>query len=190
MKKVCSNFNLLLRAAQIKRTSIILLIVLLPASGCSLSQTEHPSDGQMISNFFTHETEFDTLVKMVSEDQQVSRIAYDFTWLKDNLSWPRPESELGFTKERWDQYRLLFRKLGLAAGILKNSNGSIFFLASTKGLSISGSMKGYVHSDENLEPQVSSLDNISGKIKEREIPADTPIYRKIKDNWYVYYQGN
>lgn len=125
---------------------------------------------------------------MANEDSKVIRIAYDFTWLDDNLNWPRPESQLGFSKNRWDEYRTLFTKLGLRGGLSRRTDlpGTIFFIASTKGLSLGGSAKGYVYSTEERSPLLSSLDHVSVQMKDR-----VPVYEKLSANWYLYYEeGN
>jgi hypothetical protein len=58
----------------------------------------------------------DRLVEMMDEDWQMARIAPDFTWRQDILAWPRPESEWGISKGRWDDYRSMFRKVGAKDG--------------------------------------------------------------------------
>src|SRR6266446_5918792 len=71
----------------------------------------HPSDKYLEQTFFAHESDFNKLVEMCNADSHVVRIAPDFTWLDNNAAWPRPESELGFSTQRWGQYRTLFSKL-------------------------------------------------------------------------------
>lgn len=165
-----------------KRT---LLIGLLLIAGFQTACGSHPTDGQLSRTFKLNEAEFDKLISMANEDHNVVRIAYDFTWLDGNLSWPRPESELGFSKERWDEYRGLFTKLGLHGGILRR-NDQLFLIASTKGSSLGGSAKGYTYSTEPISPLLESLDHVSTKMKDR-----VPVYKNFKNNWYLYYEeGN
>ncbi len=58
----------------------------------------------------------------------------------------------------------------------------ILMLASSKGLSLGGSMKGYAYSPNDLLPLLNSLD---------DIPASSlkgkPVYKKIKPHWYLFY---
>ena len=125
---------------------------------------------------------------MADEDSKLIRIASDFTWLEGNLNWPRPESELGFSKQRWDEYRLLFKKLGLQGGVMRRSGmpGTIFLIASTKGLAAGGSAKGFVFSSIRLSPVIDSLDTRNTPMKDR-----VPIYKSLEERWYLYYeQGN
>ncbi len=89
----------------------IFLVPLLIFSLISLEENApHPSDQSLTKIFFAHEADFGKLVNMSNEDSHVVRIASDFTWLDNNAGWPRPDSELGFSKQRWDEYRSLFSK--------------------------------------------------------------------------------
>ncbi len=74
----------------------------------------HPRDRSLEEAFRSHETDFDKLASMSSVDSKVLRISPSFTRLNDNYAWPRPDAELGFPKERWEEYRRLFSSLGLA----------------------------------------------------------------------------
>lgn len=105
----------------------------------------HPSGASLEETFKQHEAAFDELIAMSNTDATVIRIGPDFTWLVSNASWPRPESELGFSKARWDEYRRAFEKLGLKEGLGRSSDGSfIELIASSQGVGGSGSGKGYV----------------------------------------------
>ena len=141
----------------------------------------HPSDQYLENIFLAHEADFDKLVEMSNADLHVVRIAPDFTWLDNNAGWPRPESQLGFSPQHWDEYRSLFTKLGLKSGIVNDSPDFVMFLASTKGLLTGGSSKGYAYSLKQPEFIVDSLDHASF--------ANTRIvYKRIKGNWYLFYE--
>jgi hypothetical protein len=167
--------------------SFILLVIV---SGCDPfnSNSKHPSDDKLMLRFQKNESSFNKLVAMSTTDSKVIRIAFDFTWLESSWAWPRPDSELGFSKERWDEYRDLFRKLGLKDGISRqnNSNGPvIFFTASSKGMTFRGSSKGFAYSVNALSPTFDSLDQIDVLKQKNQEHGDS--YKKIKDNWYLYY---
>jgi hypothetical protein len=152
--------------------------------GCGSSN--HPTDSVLIRNFQKNEDAFQKLVQMSNNDSNVIRIAYDFTRLETTWAWPRPESQLGFSKERWTDYRKLFKKLGLEAGLERanTSNGVVIFLvASAKGLSVSGSSKGYIYSGQPLSPLVESLDVVP--------PTETQHrarYKMITNHWYLCHE--
>src|SRR5258706_3463080 len=99
------------------QTCLILLVSLLLAGCHSVLGDSHSSDAKLISNFQSHESEFDHLIQMAKEDPHVVRIASDFTWLDSDYHWPRPDSQIGFSKERWDEYRNMFSRLGVNAGL-------------------------------------------------------------------------
>jgi hypothetical protein len=141
----------------------------------------HPSDQYLEQMFLAHEGDFNRLVEMSNVDMHVVRIAPDFTWLDNNAGWPRPESQLGFSPQRWDEYRSLFAKLRLTSGILNYQPNLILFLASTKGLVTSGSMKGYAYSLKEPEVIVESLDNPS-------FSQSHIVYKRLKGNWYLFYE--
>lgn len=145
------------------------------------SEAPHPSDQTLESNFLKNEADFDLLVRMAQADARVVRIAPDFTWLDTNAAWPRPQSELGFSIERWEEYRTLFSKLGLSAGILNYQPESVMLVASSQGLVTGGSSKGYAYSIKEPPHLVDSLENVSFK--------DSRIaYKRIKGHWYLFYE--
>jgi hypothetical protein len=78
-----------------------------------------PTDAELNQRLADHRKEFEQLVVMAEADKEVIRIAPDFTCTTTSTAWPRPDSELGFTPQRWDEYRHLFRALGIEAGILR-----------------------------------------------------------------------
>jgi hypothetical protein len=168
----------------LKPITIALLLVLV--IGCGLDfDSPHPSDDSLIKNFKTHEADFDMLARMCQEDSNLIRIAPDFTWTDKSVAWPRPESELGFSRQRWDEYRSLFRKLELKSGILNYQPDLVLFLASTKGLVTGGSMKGYAYSVKAPLLITESLDDYRFKAPIKDINI---AYRKLKGNWYLFYE--
>ncbi|HEV7683811.1 MAG TPA: hypothetical protein VGO68_16905 [Pyrinomonadaceae bacterium] len=141
----------------------------------------HPLDQELEANFLKHEADFELLARMAKEDANVVRIAPDFTWLTNNAAWPRPQSALGFTSDRWEAYRTLFSKLDLPAGIVNYQPDTIMFLASTRGLVTGGSAKGYAYSIKDPVPIVESFENVSFK--------DSRIaYKRLKGHWYLFYE--
>ncbi len=166
---------------------IITLAIGIVLAGCSVSsEVHHPSDVQLAENFQRHEADFNKLLTMANEDARVVAITDDFTWLDNNMSWPRPESELGFSRARWDEYRGLFKQLGLAGGLNRRQDipGSVFLVASSHGAFLRGTEKGYVYLREKPATIVDSLDRIDSQVKNM-----VPVYKKLKGNWYLYYQA-
>jgi hypothetical protein len=121
---------------------------------------------------------------MAKADNELVRIAPDFTWTTSTVAWPRPVSELGFTVQRWDEYRRLFRTLGLHAGLLRpwDHPDAFYLVVQIKGLATGGSVKGYAYSETTLEPRCESLDK-------PEALAHTEIcFKPLGGKWYLYLQ--
>ena len=120
-----------------------------------------PTDAELSQRLVDHRQDFEQLVAMAKADNELVRIASDFTWTTSSLAWPRPDSELGFTPQRWDEYRHLFQALGIEAGILRpwDHRDAVYLIVQGKGLVTGGSAKGYAYSDTALEPRCDSLDN-------------------------------
>jgi len=145
---------------------------------------EHPSDEALETTFREHEADFEKLIEMSNVDATVIRIAPDFTWLEDSTRWPRLESELGFSGERWNEYRELFRRLRLTKGLARYPDGqTVELIASTQGLLTGGSGKGYVYSSKELKPLHNSLNDLG--------PTGRHIYKRLKaPNWYLFYYSH
>ena len=41
-----------------------------------------------------------------------------------------------------------------------------------------------------LSPTFESLDNIGQDIRNGKVKPGLPVYRKIKEGWYLYYEGD
>src|SRR5438477_9114764 len=113
---------------------IICVVVVLAAASLivksnlnQLGNLTQPRDAVLEANFKQHEADLAVLAEMSQVDNKVVRITRDFTWLDNNASWPRPESELGFSEERWDQYRKLFKEVGLEGGITREEHGEVVY---------------------------------------------------------------
>ncbi len=165
--------------------AIILVLALFLAACNSPSESHHPSDEELLQNFQHHEPDFNKLITMANEDAKVIAITNDFTWLDNNMSWPRPDSELGFSRERWDDYRKLFKELGLTSGINRREDiaNVVFLVASAHGAVLRGTEKGYAYSPKEPHPLVESLDRINVPVRNM-----VPIYKRLKGNWYLYYE--
>jgi hypothetical protein len=165
-----------------------LLAAVVAACGPFNLNKPHPSDDELIRIFQNNEADFNKLIRMSNEDSKVIRIAPDFTRLENNWAWPRPESEIGFSKQRWDGYRALFYKLGLDSGISRESDsgGAVIYLTtSARGMTFRGSSKGYAYSEKELSPVFDSLNR--NPIEPQKRPKHGVAYKKIKDRWYLSY---
>ena len=150
----------------------------------SLDLTQ-PSDAILEANFKEHEADLELLAEMSETDSKVVRISSGFTWLNDNSRWPRPDSELGFSEERWDAYRTLFKKVGLEGGITREEHGEVtYFIVSSKGLVTHGTSKGYAFSKQELHSTVDSLDDFTRMPK-----GEGVFFKRLKGHWYLFYMS-
>ena len=84
-----------------------------------------------------NEAEFERLLTMIRADKKLERV--DDTWTR-----PEDPSTIGLTPARMRSYRKLFSTLGIPRGFYAFHDPERFtFLASTRGLSVTGSAKGY-----------------------------------------------
>jgi len=161
---------------------IVVLVLLLMWSWAA------PSDNALGKRFQSHRFELETLARMSEEDADVIKVADTFIRLKNDWSWPRPESEWGITRERWDEYRRLFREVGLI-GWEKDDVGNIDLVAHSTGFAPAGlTTKGFVHCNSALTPDKAFLPCVEQRDRGQ---SDTKAnrgstYRKLDQDWYIF----
>jgi hypothetical protein len=158
----------------VRHTAIVtLLLATVSFSACS---SKHPSDETLLKEFQTHKAEFNQLLQMFLSDKRLGRVAYNFT---------RPEnpSEIGISQQRLQEYRELFDELNLSAGIEGyDEKDVVWFHASSQGLSVTGSSKGFAYITKPPQLIVGSLDGFRSR-DGRSFTA----FRHIEGNWYLYF---
>jgi hypothetical protein len=156
------------------RYLVILSVTLsmLLSFGCS---TQHPTDDTLLANFQSHKTEFNQLLQMFFADKGLGRVAKEFTR-------PANPADVKVTAERLSEYRQLFNKLDLRAGIEGYGQKDVItFYASTQGLAVSGSSKGFAYLKDPPKLLVEKLDGYrspDGK--------SFTAFRHIEGNWYLF----
>jgi hypothetical protein len=142
--------------------------------GCNLA-----SDAKLKKVFEGNRDDFDKLLNMSKQDTRVVRIRFDSTALDNDDSWPR--KDVGFSEQRWDEYRLFFRKLGMKEGIGHRNDvpSALFLYAECTGSAIDRDCKGYVYSEMPLTPVKNNLDRLAPGL------AFEPLSR----NWYLFRDG-
>jgi hypothetical protein len=154
---------------------VSLLLILSHLSACA-SGANHPADEALLSNFRSHRADFERLLQMFLADKGLGRVAPDFT---------RPDApqSVGVAPERISEYRNLFKKLGLTAGIEGyEEKDHVWFHASTYGLAVTGSSKGYAHLKQRPALVVGSLDSYRHRDSRSFV-----VFRHIEGDWYLYF---
>jgi hypothetical protein len=172
----------------IKFLALVLLAFF--AIGCmtDIWKKEHPKDEKLIENFQSHKEEFNQLLQMFLEDKYVGRIDFDFTRASDffekcKSSDGQNGNEIELSKDRLESYRKLFNELGLSFGIEGYcEKEKVIFYASTQGLSVSGSTKGYAYLANPPEKIVDNLDKYWSQDRQ-----SFTAFRHIEGNWYLYF---
>jgi hypothetical protein len=162
-------FGLALFAALVVLAPVLWLAWIDPLGG-----PQHPTDTQLVAQLVRHRAELEHLVAMAREDGNLQRLAPDFT---------RPErlADAGLTEQRLETYRRLLAGAGVAHGIL-NGDGEVWFLVSTRGLSIAGSAKGFAYCDlpdEDARIVTTDLD------REPVPPRGELVMRHVEGKWWL-----
>jgi hypothetical protein len=141
------------------------------------------------NSFATRRKQLEELRTMVEADHTLVRIAADFTWLTDNTKWPRPN--IGLSAKRWQEYRDLFRDVGLQEGVLRSANypGAIFFIVHARGIVTGGAGVGYVCSESQLAPLTQSpREDLDAIARASVKKGSATVFRKLAERWYAFYQ--
>jgi hypothetical protein len=184
---------------------IVLLIIIVGGGAVVLIEisSPHASDSALIKKFNEHEAAFNLLVKMAGDDPKASIIHMGFVGLENKGAWPpyiyvdenevcpRSESELGFSRQRWDEYRGLFKKLDLHGIDRKHEMpDAVFFTASIDfstlddGNEKAVTEKGYVYSAKEIH------DSMTGSLDGVRINRPAMFFKRLNDHdhWYLFYE--
>ena len=144
-----------------------------------------PTDSQLRTRFFKNQADFVKLVEMSGQDRRVTLIDFGFTYLENDGSWPR--KDIGFSQERWNEYRGLFRKLDIESGLARDTRDPpiVFIRVYASGGVLGSSEKGYAHSEKALSPLVNSLDRFPRESYEKT-KGHAPVFGSLANNWYLY----
>lgn len=154
----------------------------------SCRSTPLVSDEQLEKTFRANQAEFNRLVAMSIEDRHVTTIAPSYTRLDTSSRWPR--EEIGFSQQRWDEYRALFKKLGIPKGIGRHDSSPsspVYFHAEARGPVTTGSYKGYVYSEKPLAPLLNSLDELPDEVVDHKA-GHALAYKALAKNWYLFHE--
>jgi hypothetical protein len=158
--------------AMYKGGRLAALLSLLLLGSCSTL----PRDAKLKKTFYGNRDDFSRLVQMSQEDPRLMRIDFDFTIMNTDSG---PRKNVGLSEDRWQQYRVLFRKLGLTDGLERSTEtpSTIFFYVQCEGSAIDGDCKGLAYSEKPVVPVKNSLDRM---------PPDGTFFETLSPNWYLF----
>ena len=142
----------------------------------------HRSDEELIANFQSHRAEFDRMLQMINEDNGLDRV---------DSYWTHPENPgtVGISQARIDEYRRLFQSAGVPRGFSAfQTKDNVEFIASSQGLAVSGSSKGYLFAKRPPPRIVENLDTY--RALKTEVSPVFPAYRHIEGNWYLFFEAD
>ena len=148
---------------------------LLSISALTIGGCWPASEVDLRQQFYNHKKAIQEILEMQRQDSKVVRIAPDFTRLENDWNWPR--KEIGFSEDRWNAYRALFREAGITDGI-QNDDGYVFYFVSDEGIVGSGRSRGFVFTNTAPKNIVKGFD---------ACPAtEEPCYVALEGHWYLF----
>lgn len=167
------------------RASGFVIAVTAWALGCAPSLSL-PGDAHLDRNFKTHEADFRKLAEMSAQDAKITRLAKDYNRVFEALGVPvRPATPAELPAARWDEYRRLFKVLGLPSGLSREPGCLLLPAAIRQVGTVDSEEKGYAYCAERPSPLYPSLDKTP-------VPVSKPLpaFRELKDHWYLYWRYN
>jgi hypothetical protein len=151
------------------------LLALLTFLASGLGSCGVKSEADLRQQFYGNKEIVFHILEMQRHDMKVIRIAPEFTRLENDWSWPR--KNIGFSEERWNSYRELFRKAGITDGI-QSDDGYVFYFVSSEGLAVNGTSRGFVFTNTPPKNVAKSFDGCpAGK---------DPCYVLLDGPWYLF----
>ena len=136
-----------------------------------VNEREHLSDNELISSLNENIEHYTSLVTMFRDDAPLS-IAHPIRIHPRNSIFP----------QRWQEYKRLFNKLKIEAGMRRWQEESIWFISSTQSLASGASSKGLMYQPKSPSPLYNSLDE-----HPKDLNSNVKGYRKINEDWYIVY---
>jgi hypothetical protein len=174
---------------------VVLFVLLLVVVGIWYSTP--PSDASLQRRFYQHRADLEQIVKMMEQEAHVETIAKNVITRDDDvMEWPRPRTK-GIPQQRWNQYRELFQRAGVAftqgdsrAGIGIVARPSIQLSIEALSLSYAGGTDvRYVHcgSERPTDPEKAYLPCVERK-ESGELGDHDHVwlrYKRIEGDWYI-----
>jgi hypothetical protein len=153
--------------------------------------------------FASKRKELDELLLMTMRDDNLNRIAHDYTALRErtieiNLNEVARTGEIstepnetGLKAARWNRYRELFKSVGLTEGYVKNYDypDSATFVLGAEGLCVGGCGWGFIHSKRPLSPLTADPEKSLNELGRANAKLGSAIvFQKLEGDWYAFYE--
>lgn len=150
-------------------------------SAAILGCNSPPSDQALIAEFRDRRADYNTLLSMFRADSSLGRIAYDFTRPANFFSRSGAPESAPVTSTRLAQYREIFDRLSLTAGVEGyDQKHIVYFWRYTEGMGAGpgGASKGFAYSDSLPADRATA----EGCVTRRD---DCWQLRPIGGGWFV-----
>lgn len=150
-----------------------------------------PSLSTLANRFPSQEHDLETLITMSDQDSQLGVIDPDWLETQDGHQYLTYDPASGITAERWEAYRRIFRRNGIAQGIRRYpKRGDAFVIVKSEGLLDRGHSNGFLYcgpGPTHSYPPCSS-NELHGEhpYSPRE---EAYSFIKVADHWYVFSDG-
>src|ERR1700686_4756457 len=151
---------------------------------------EPPSIETLESRFPRQRRDLETIVSMSDRDAQLTRI--DPNWLQTREhQYLQYSPETGITRERWDEYRLLFVRNDITQGIQRDPESrDAFIIVKSVGLLNRGNSNGYLYCGPGPHHRYPPCSSLQPSGEHPYSPGDEAYsFRKLADRWYAYSEG-
>lgn len=137
-------------------------------------ETPAPTDQTLEANFKTHKQNLESLVEMSKVDRnRIVRI---------------PDGQPAMSDEQTRQFNYYIREAGIQGDVRSESRpdgtNTIYLPCWNRNLIMNGLSKGYAYSETELTPVVTSLDDYDSWPKGSKL-----IYKKLENNWYLFFMS-
>ena len=75
--------------------TFVLLLLLSTVTGGACNFSSHPTDGELVQTLKSNQSDFDTLIKMLIEDEDIVRLDDKFVFFREGSSRAVPNERLG-----------------------------------------------------------------------------------------------
>jgi hypothetical protein len=132
-------------------------------------------DASLRKVFYANRDDFSKLVSMSQQDRMLVRIKTDLTLMQTESG---VKKNVGLSVDRWQEYRVLFRKLGITEGLERPEAypSAVLFYARCEGSAIDADCKGFAYSEKPLSPIATDLDS----------PRPGDVFEQLGPNWYLF----